>query len=91
MLSPLYQMLLMHQKVLGATNAEAVLSAGVEIVLVGYGAEACRSHWDSAAGEHALWSHPAGPAPKVPVPPQAQQHLPMAQALGFLSVRLLAP
>lgn len=61
MLWPLHQMLLMHQKVLGDTN---VLSAGAE-VLVGSGEGPCRSHWDSAAGEHALWHHPAGPAPRV--------------------------
>lgn len=38
-----------------------------------------------------LWSHPAGPGPKVPTPPQAWQHLPMAQALGFLSVQPADP
>lgn len=68
MLWPLCQMLLVHQKVLGATNTEAVLSAGAVIVLVGQSAGACRSHWDSAAGKHALWSHPTGPGPKVPTP-----------------------
>lgn len=35
MLCPLYQMMLVHQKVLGATNTVAVLSAGAVIVLVG--------------------------------------------------------
>lgn len=80
-------MLLMHQKVLGATNADAVLSAGAEIVSTG----ARRSHWDRAAGEHVVWSHPTGLCPKVPIPPQAQQHLPMAQALGFLSVQPAGP
>lgn len=39
MLWPPYQMLLMHQKVLGTSKAEAVLSAGAETVLVRYSAE----------------------------------------------------
>lgn len=75
----------------GTSKAGAVLSAGAENVLIRYSAGACGSHWDSATGEHALWSHPAGLDPKVHVPCRAQQHLPMAQVLGFLSAQPAGP